>query len=213
MKLLSVNVSPPKTVEYRGRRVTTGIYKTPVGGRVALGETNLDGDAQADLEAHGGIHKAVYAYPVEHYAYWCGELNRGELRHGQFGENFTLEGLTEEDAHIGDRFQIGSAVVEVSQPRVPCYKLGMTMRVEGFEKRFLQSLRVGFYFRTVVPGEVGAGDAVELIATDPEGFSVRDITHLLYFDRDNMADAERALRLAALSPGWRASFEERLARR
>lgn len=210
MKLLSLNVAAPRDIEHDGRIVRTGIFKEPVAGRVRLGEHNLDGDGQADLEAHGGIHKAAYAYPVEHYAYWQDALGREPFPHGQFGENFTVEGMTEDRIHIGDRFRIGGALVEVTQPRVPCYKLGIRMAVKGFEKRFLQSLRTGFYLRTVEPGGVRAGDAVTLVAVDPEKMTVDEIARLLYFDRGNLEDAQRALRIDALSPGWRGSFEDRI---
>jgi MOSC domain-containing protein YiiM len=212
MKLLSVNVSPPKDVMHGDETVKTGIFKEPISGRVMLGTLNLDGDGQADLVGHGGIYKAAYAYPVENYEYWKREIGRTDLAFGQFGENFTVEGMTEDDVHVGDVFRVGGAVVEVTQPRVPCYKLGLKMGVRGFEKTFLASCRVGFYLRVLEEGEVGAGDALGRVGTDPERMTVREMCRLLYFDPENLQGARKALRVRALSPGWRQSFEERLAK-
>ena len=212
MKVLSVNVSPPTEIVHGGKTVTTGIFKEPVKGRVMLGALNLDGDGQADLVGHGGIFKAAYAYSIEHYDYWKRELGREDLTFGQFGENFTVEGMTEDEVHIGDVFRVGGALVEVTQPRVPCYKLGLKMGLRGFEKRFLASCRVGFYLRVLEEGEVGAGDGLDRVRTDPERITVREMCHLLYFDPENLEGAKKALRIRALSPGWRQSFEERLAR-
>jgi MOSC domain-containing protein YiiM len=212
MKLLSVNVSRPREVVRGGKTVTTGIFKEPVKGRVMLGALNLDGDGQADLVGHGGIFKAAYAYSIENYDYWKRELGREDLTFGQFGENFTVEVMTEDKVHIGDVFRVGGALVEVTQPRVPCYKLGLKMGLRGFEKRFLASCRVGFYLRVLEEGEVGAGDGLDRVRTDPERITVREMCHLLYFDPENLEGAKNALRIRALSPGWQQSFEERLAR-
>ena len=212
MKLLSVNVSPPTEVAHGGETVTTGIFKEPVEGRVMLGTLNLDGDGQADLVGHGGIYKAAYAYSIENYEYWKRELGRADLAFGQFGENFTVEGMTEDEVHIGDAFRVGDALVEVTQPRVPCYKLGIKMGLRGFEKMFLASYRVGFYLRVLQEGEVGAGDVLYRVRTNPERITVREMCRLLYFDPENLEGARKALRIRALSPGWRQSFEERLAR-
>jgi MOSC domain-containing protein YiiM len=212
MKLLSVNVSPPRNVVHGSETVTTGIFKEPVEGRIMLRTLNLDGDGQADLVGHGGIYKAAYAYPVENYEYWKRELGRADLAFGQFGENFTVEGMTEDEVHVGDHFRVGGALVEVTQPRVPCYKLGIKMGVRGFEKMFLASCRVGFYLRVLEEGEVGAGDVPELTRTDPERVTVRDMCRLLYFEPENLEGARKALGIRALSPGWRQSFEERLAK-
>jgi MOSC domain-containing protein YiiM len=212
MKLLSVNVSPPKEVVHGGKTVTTGIFKEPVDGRVMLRTFNLDGDGQADLIGHGGTYKAAYAYSVENYDYWKRELGRTNLASGQFGENFTVEGMPEDEIHVGDVFRVGGALVEVTQPRVPCYKLGIKMGLSGFEKRFLASCRVGFYLRVLEEGEVGAGDVLDLVRPDPERMTVRKICRLLYFDPENLEGARKALRIRALSPGWRQSFEERLAK-
>ena len=212
MKLLSVNVSLPKEVPYRGKTVTTGIFKEPVNGRVMLRTLNLDGDGQADLVGHGGIHKAAYAYSIENYDLWKRELGRTDFAFGQFGENFTVEGMPEDEIHVGDVFRVGSALVEVTQPRVLCYKLGIKMGLPRFVKMFLASCQVGFYLRVLEEGEVGAGDVFDRVGIGPERMTVREICHLLYFDPKNLDGARKALRIRALSPGWRQSFEERLAK-
>ena len=212
MKLLSLNVSRPREVARGSETVTTGIFKEPVEGRVMLRALNLDGDGQADLVGHGGIYKAVYAYSVENYEYWKRELRRADLAFGQFGENFTVEGMPEDKVHIGDVFRVGEAMVEVTQPRVPCYKLGIKMGLPGFVKMFLASCRVGFYLRVLEEGEVGSGDVLDRVRTDPKRMTVREICRLLYFDPENLGGARKALRIGALSPGWRQSFEERLAK-
>jgi len=212
MKLLSVNVSRPREVAHGSKTVTTGIFKEPVEGRVMLGTLNLDGDGQADLVGHGGIYKAAYAYSVENYEYWKRELGRTDLTLGQFGENFTVEGMLEDEVHIGDVFRVGGALVEVTQPRVPCYKLGLKMGLKGFEKMFLASCRVGFYLRVLEEGQVGVGDGLYRVRTDPGRITVREMCHLLYFDPENLEGARKALRIRALSPGWRQSFEARLAK-
>jgi MOSC domain-containing protein YiiM len=212
MKLLSVNVSPPMEVMHRGKTVTTGIFKEPVNHRVMLRTMNLDGDGQADLIAHGGIYKAAYVYSIENYDYWKQELGRTDFAFGQFGENFTVEGMPEDEIHVGDVFRVGGALVEVTQPRVPCYKLGIRMGLSQFVKMFLASCRVGFYLRVLEEGEVGAGDVFDRVRTDPERMSVREICRLLYFDPENLRGAKKALHIRALSPGWRRSFVERLAK-
>ena len=211
MKLLSVNVSLPKEVPHGREAVSTGIFKEPVEGRVVLRTTNLDGDGQADLENHGGVDRAAYAYSIENYDHWRRELGRDKFAFGQFGENFTVEGMLEDDIHIGDVLRVGDALVEVSQPRPPCFKLGIKMGMAGFPKRFLASGRVGFYLRVLEEGEVGAGDVFERVESDPERMSVREMSHLLFFEPKNLEGAKRALHVRALSPGWRDSFEERLA--
>lgn len=210
MKLLSVNVSRPREILHNGRVVRTGIFKEPVPGRVMLRTLNLDGDGQADLTNHGGLHRAVYAYPNENYGYWQRELGRDDLVFGQFGENFTVSGTTEDDARIGDVFRVGGALVQVSQPRPPCFKLGIKMGMPGFLKPFLASGRVGFYLRVLEEGEVGAGDAFELVESDQGRMTVREVSDLLFFEPDNLEGTRRALGIDALSPGWRESFEERV---
>lgn len=212
MKLLSVNVSLPEEVPHERKTVYTGISKKPVDGRVMLRTMNLDGDGQADLDNHGGIYQAAYVYSVENYDHWRHELGRDDLAFGQFGENFTVEGIAEDDVHIGDVFRVGDALFEVAQPRTPCFKLGIKMGMPRFPKTFLASGRVGFYLRVLKEGEVGAGDAFERVEECPEGISVRQMSRLLFFEPENLEGAKRALRIRALSPGWRSSFEDRLAK-
>ena len=212
MRLKSLNLSLPKEVAHEGKTVTSGIFKQPVEDRVMLLRLNLEGDGQADLWGHGGAFRAVYAYSFENYAYWARELGRDDFALGQFGENFTVEGMLDEEICVGDVFRIGGALVEVSQPRVPCYKLAIKMGIAGFQKRFLRSGRLGFYLRVLEEGEVGAGDDIELITRDPRRMSVREVNNLLYFDKDNWAAIEQALRIPALSHGWKESFLERLAK-
>ena len=209
MQLLSVNVSLPKEVPHERKTVFTSIYKEPVDGRVMLRTMNLDG---ADLENHGGVYQAAYVYSVENYDHWWRELGRYYLAFGQFGENFTVEGMAEDDIYIGDVFGVGDALVEVTQPRTPCFKLGIKMGMSKFPKMFLSSGRVGFYLRVLREGEVGAGDAFERIEECPERVSVREMSRLLFFEPENLEGAKRALRVRALSPGWRNSFENRLAK-
>lgn len=216
MKLLFVNIAQPREVSYidrRGREKTTstGIFKQAVPGRLILRTLNLDGDGQADLIGHGGIDKAVYAYTVENYRYWANELGRTDfVPAGQFGENFTVEGMPDDEIWIGDVFRVGGALVEVTQPRVPCFKLGIRMGIEGFQERFAQSCRVGFYLRVLEEGEVGAGDTFVRVGETRVGMTVHEIMHLLYFDPDNLEDAKKALDIEALSPGWRQSFVDRV---
>lgn len=210
MRLLSINVSSVKEITHKGRSVSTGIFKEPVEGRIHLGRLNLDGDRQADLEAHGGPNRAVYVYTIENYRYWQEELDRPALPHGQFGENFTVDEMLEDQIHVGDIFRVGSARVQVTQPRVPCQKLAIKMNDPTFVKAFLGSCRVGFYLRVLDEGEVGVGDQVELLEEDPAKMTVRDICHLYYFDRSNLEGCKRATRIEALSPGWREGFADRL---
>src|SRR4051794_17330546 len=171
MKVVSVNTGFPREVTWRGRSVITGIFKEPVHGRVALRKLNLDGDRQADLTVHGGEYKAVYCYPLAHYDYWRRELPGVELPAGVFGENFTTDGLLEDEVHIGDRFSAGSAEVVVTQPRLPCYKLGIRFESDDMVKRFFSSRRTGFYLAVAREGEVGSGDEMKRIARDPNAVS------------------------------------------
>ena len=212
MKLLSVNVSLPREVPHLGKTVSTGIFKEPVSGRVMLRTLNLEGDGQADRENHGGIYKAVYAYSIEHYEHWKRELGRTDFIPGQFGENFTVQGMGEDDVHIGDVFRLGGALVQVTQPRAPCYKLGLKMGMPRFPKLFLVSGRVGFYLRVLEEGEVGAGDVIERVRVDPERMTVSEMNRLLYITPNDRQALERALRIEALSPRRRRAFEELLAR-
>ena len=213
MKLVSVNVGLPRTVESNGQTVTTGIFKEPVEGRVALRALNLDGDRQADLSVHGGPDKAVYGYPAEHYPYWREELPGRSLPWGMFGENLTTEGLLEDSVHIGDRFRIGSAELMVTQPRLPCYKLGLKFGREDMVKRFLASRRTGFYFRVVQEGAVEAGDLIEPAGREPQSISVAEITRLYLRESRDSALLRRAIELEALSPGWRNHFRKQLEKR
>lgn len=210
MKLLSVNVGLPRQVISKGKVVTTGIFKYPVEGPVRIRTLNLDGDRQADLTVHGGIHKAVYAYPVEHYEYWRRELPEVEFPWGMFGENLTTEGLLESDVHIGNRFQIGSAQLIASQPRLPCYKLAVKFGRDDIIKRFLDSRRTGFYFAVVKEGEVNAGDSIELISSDANKIAVSEITRLFLDGKDDVAALKRALQLEALPDSWKKHFEHQL---
>jgi MOSC domain-containing protein YiiM len=175
MKLISVNVSLPKEIIYRGRKITTGIFKEPVQGRVILRTLNLDGNGQADLRVHGGPDQAAYVYPVEHYDYWKKLLGRDDLDYGQFGENFTTSGLLENEARIGDVFRFGKAIVQVTTPREPCGKLDMKMDDPHFKKKFRASGRSGFYLRVLQEGEVGAGDEIEVIESDARQMTVEEM--------------------------------------
>ena len=212
MTLKSVNISMPREVEHEGKSVTTGIFKTPVDGRIMLRRLNLEGDGQADLWGHGGAFRAVYAYGFENYAFWERELGRGDFTVGQFGENFTVEGMGDDEICIGDVFRIGGALVEVSQPRIPCYKLAIKIGSDGFQNRFLESGRVGFYLRVLEEGEVGTGDAIELVRRDPRRLTVTEVSNLLFFDKENLEATRQALQIPALSHGWKGSFQERLAK-
>lgn len=212
MRLVSINLSMPKTIRHEDKEVSTGIFKTPAEGRAMLRRLNIDGDGQADLWGHGGAFRTVYVYSLENYEYWRRELGRDDFGYGQFGENFTVEGMLDDGILIGDVFRIGEALVEVSQPRIPCYKLAIKMGIENFQNRFLKSGRIGFYFRVLEEGEVGAGDSFELVGRDPNAMSVRQVSDLLFFDTDDLEATRRALAMPALSHGWKGSFEERLAK-
>jgi MOSC domain-containing protein YiiM len=174
MKVLSVNVSLPKIVEYGGKSVTTGIFNEPVSRRVKVRKLNLDGDGQADLTVHGGIDKAVYVYDIASYHYWQRELGRDDLAYGHFGENLTVEGMPDDRIHIGDVFRIGGVLLEVTQPREPCFKLEMKMGLPGFSRQFFKSGRLGFYCRVLEEGEVGAGDPAVRMEVGPERITVRE---------------------------------------
>jgi MOSC domain-containing protein YiiM len=212
MKIISLNVGRPRLVVWEGRPVSTGIYKTPVEGRVMLRALNLDGDRQADLTVHGGPFKAAYVYPSEHYGYWRDELPGTELPWGMFGENFTTEGLDESNVNIGDRFRLGSAEVMVTQPRMPCYKLGIKFGRTDILKRFLASGRTGFYFSVEREGEVGAGDKLDVVGRDEHNVSVADITRLYARDKNDFETMRRAIAVEALPESWRDHFRQQLAR-
>ena len=213
MKLVSVNTGLPREVKWRGRIVTTGIFKQPIEGHVAVRNLNLDGDRQADLTVHGGEYKAVYCYPVAHYDYWTRELPGQQLPMGMFGENFTTDGLLGDSVYIGDQFSVGSAKVTVTQPRLPCYKLGVRFQSDDMVKRFLASGRTGFYLAVTHEGEVGGGDEINVIARDPNRVPVSEITRLYIAKRyndDDVRSVRRALRVAALPESWKEYFRERL---
>jgi MOSC domain-containing protein YiiM/ferredoxin-NADP reductase len=206
-RLLSVNVGLPRDIAWKGRTVRTAIWKDPVPGRCRVGRLNLDGDAQGDLAGHGGEQRAVFVYQIESYRYWQGQLERTNFVYGQFGENFTIEGLPDEAVCIGDRYRIGSALFEVTQPRVTCYRVGIRMNEPRMPALLTSSGRPGFYLRVLQPGEVGAGDDVVMEREAAERMTVAEINALLYSPDHPRDRLERALRIDALSPGWRASFE------
>jgi MOSC domain-containing protein YiiM len=213
MNLVSVNTGLPREVTWHGRNVSTAIYKQSIHGRVALRKLNLDGDRQADLRVHGGEYKAVYGYPLVHYDYWKKELPGWELPMGVFGENFTIDGLLEDSVYLGDRFSVGSAEVVVTQPRLPCYKLGIRFEADDMVKRFFVSGRMGFYFAVTREGEVGAGDEIRAISRDPSQVPVSQITRLYAEKRYGDADVawvRRALQVAALPESWKEYFRQRL---
>lgn len=207
MKLISVNCGLPREVEWHGTRVTTSIYKEPVKGRVALRKLNLDGDRQSDLTVHGGEYKAVYCYPIGHYGYWGEELPGRELPMGVFGENFTIEGGPDEDSvRIGDRFAVGTAEVVVTQPRLPCYKLGVRFGSDQMPKWFLASGRTGFYVAVAREGEVGTGDEIVTLSREPESIPVSEITRLYVakkYSSEDLRLIERARALSALPDSWK----------
>ena len=210
MKLISLNVGLPRIVESNGEPVTTGIFKEPKQGPVMLRTLNLDGDRQADLTVHGGISKAVYGYPVEHYEFWKRELPDMELPCGMFGENFTTEGLLEDSLNVGDRFRIGEAELMVTEPRLPCYKLGIKFGRTDIIRKFLQSRRTGFYFAVVKEGEVEAGDQIEPLSRDINDITIADITRLYAFEKDDIDTLRRAVKLEALSDSWREYFQKQI---
>ena len=211
MKLVSVNVGAPRIVMNNGDAVSTGIFKEPVAGRVMLRTLNVDGDRQADLSVHGGPSKAVYAYPSEHYDYWKRELPEMKLPWGMFGENFTTAGLIESEINIGDKFRVGSATVMATEPRMPCYKLGIRFCRPDIVKRFLTSVRTGFYFAVLQEGEVGAGEPIELTEKNKDSLKVSDITALYTREKHNVGLLRRVIEVEALPEIWKRYFRHRLA--
>jgi ferredoxin-NADP reductase/MOSC domain-containing protein YiiM/ferredoxin len=204
--LLSVNVGMPKDVPWQGKTVFTGVFKDPVSGPRRVGKFNVDGDGQGDLGGHGGEQRAVFVYQIDSYRYWERELGRGDLLYGQFGENFTVEGLSDQDVCIGDRFGIGTAVFEVTQPRVTCYRVGIRMNDPRIPALLVSHHRPGFYFRVLQEGDVQAGDDIVKLASGPEQMSVAEADALLYLPGHTRQQLLRALRIPALSPGWQDSF-------
>jgi MOSC domain-containing protein YiiM len=210
MKIVSINVGLPREVAWKGRRVVTGIFKEPVAGRVMMHTLNLDGDRQADLTVHGGPSKAIYVYPAEHYAYWREELPGMDFPWGMFGENLTTRGLLESEVSIGDRFRIGQAELMVTEPRMPCYKLGLKFGRDDIIKRFLASRRTGFYFAVLNEGDVGAGDPIRRMHRDAHEVTVADITHLYANKQGNIDLLDRAVQVEALPWSWRTYFQARM---
>ncbi|HZQ53267.1 MAG TPA: MOSC and FAD-binding oxidoreductase domain-containing protein [Bryobacteraceae bacterium] len=206
-RLLSVNVGLPHDLEWKGRTVHTAIWKNPVHGRCRVRRLNLDGDGQGDLAGHGGEQRAVFVYQIESYRYWQAQLKRTDFIHGQFGENFTIEGLADAAVCIGDRYQIGNAVFEITQPRVTCYRIGIRMNEPRMPALLTASGRPGFYFRVLQEGEVEAGDEIKKIGEAKERMTVADINALLYSSEHPRDRLQRALQIEALSPGWRWSFQ------
>jgi ferredoxin-NADP reductase/MOSC domain-containing protein YiiM len=206
-QLLSVNIGLPREIDWKGRTVRTAVWKDAVSGRRKVARLNIEGDGQGDLQGHGGEHRAVLVYQIESYRYWERQLGRKDFIFGQFGENFTVEGLSDEEVCIGDRYRIGSALFEVTQPRVTCYRVGIRMDEPRMAALLVEHHRPGFYFRVLESGEVAAGDEIEKVGNGPERMSVAEVDGLLYLPGHSRAQLERALRIPALSVGWRDSFE------
>ncbi|HZC97593.1 MAG TPA: MOSC domain-containing protein, partial [Bradyrhizobium sp.] len=205
--LLSLNVGLPRDVAWQGKTVHTAIWKAPVSGPRMVRRLNIDGDGQGDLAGHGGERRAVYVYQFDSYRYWQNQLARDDFAYGQFGENFTVDGLSDAEVCIGDRYRIGGALFEVTQPRVTCYRLGIRMNEPEMAALLVKHGRPGFYFRVLEEGEVEAGDEITQVASGPERMSVFEINALLYMPGHPPDQLQRALRIPALSPGWRRSFE------
>jgi MOSC domain-containing protein YiiM len=210
MKLISVNVGLPREINVGGKTVRTSIWKNPVQGRVHVSTLNVDGDQQSDLSVHGGVDKAVYLYPSEHYSYWRAQLPDAELPWGAFGENFTTEGILEDHTRIGDHIRVGSAEFVVTQPRMPCFKLGIRFSRRDMVKRFLQSKRSGFYLAVLREGDVGKNDAIEFTERQENGVTITDIVNLYSVDSENQELLRRAIEVAALPQSWKDYFRKRL---
>lgn len=210
MRLVSLNVGMPREIAWHDKTVTTAIFKQPVTGPVMVRTLNADGDRQADLSVHGGIHKAIYAYPAEHYDYWRGELPGVDLPWGTFGENFTVEGLREESVYIGDRHRIGEVEVVVTQPRLPCHKLGVRFGRADMVKKFLASRRTGFYYAVTKEGIATAGDPIEFLGREQQRISVADITRVYAFEEDDLATIHQAMSIGALPESWKGYFRHQI---
>ena len=210
MKLLSLNVGLPRQVKFQNELVTTGIFKEPVSGSVRLRKLNLDGDKQADLTVHGGADKAIYAYPEEHYDYWKKEFPGMSLPWGMFGENFTTQGMFEEMVNVGDQFQVGTAKVAATQPRMPCYKLGVKFGRMDIIKKFLASGLTGVYFKVIKEGDLEQGDEIKLIKKDENNVTIKDIVRLYTVNKDDLQTMERAIKIKDLPNGWKFHFIEQL---
>jgi MOSC domain-containing protein YiiM len=210
MKIISINVGLPREVFHQGRTIRSGIFKAPVQGPVRVNALNLEGDRQADLTVHGGPSKAIYVYPSEHYDFWRNELPEVEFPWGSFGENLSTEGLLEKDLNIGDRLCVGSVELIVTEPRLPCYKLGVKFNRDDMVKLFLKSRRTGFYCAVSREGVINAGDAIDFLRCDDSRVTVADITRLYAFDKKDFAAMRRVIEVKALPESWKGFFRERL---
>jgi MOSC domain-containing protein YiiM len=210
MKVLSVNVGLPREVVAGDEVVLTSIFKEPVSGRVPIRDHNLAGNQQADLRVHGGVSKAVYAYPSEHYPYWREQLDRPDLTWGNFGENLTIEGLLEDAVHLGDRLRIGSAELVVTQPRLPCFKLGIRLSRPDIVKSFMASRRSGFYLAVASEGDIAADDTIAIVARDPDAVSIRELLAIHQRERQDTERLRRVVAHPALSDAWRNDLGKRL---
>jgi MOSC domain-containing protein YiiM len=210
MRIVSVNAGMPRLFSWKESTFKTGIFKSPVNGRVMLRESNLDGDSQADLTVHGGVNKAVYVYPSEHYAFWRQELACEDLPWGSFGENFSTEGLIETDVRMGDEYSIGSAIVRVTTPRLPCYKLAAKFRRDDMIQRFLRSGFSGFYLSVVREGEVGAGDEIAIVRREEVSVTIAELNQLYLSATPDIELIQRALQIPSLPDGWRERFHAKL---
>lgn len=212
MRVRSVSVGQPREVVGQDRLVRTSIFKSPVAGRIPIRNNNLAGDAQSDLTVHGGTAKAVYAYPYEHYTFWHAQLPDVDLQPGHFGENLTIEGLLEDDVHIGDRLRIGSAELVITQPRLPCYKLGIRFGRADMVTRFLASRRTGFYLSVAVEGNVGAGDTIEILERHPAAVSIPELLRMYLKEGISPDRLRQVIAIPALSESWRAELQKLSAR-
>ena len=208
MKIISLNVSLPREVEFRGNKVSTGIYNEPVDGRRKVKALNIDGDQQADLTVHGGPDKAVYAYPSEHYPYWQELYSNQKLDWGMFGENLTTEGLLEDKTNIGDEYEIGTAKFAVTQPRMPCFKLAIKFQSGGVIKQMFASAKCGIYFKVLEEGEIGAGDEIKLVKKDPNNVTIQDMMKTYGKEAQHKELLERALKIDALPVGWKSHYND-----
>jgi MOSC domain-containing protein YiiM len=210
MQLLSINVGQPEKVKYKGKQVSTSIFKTPVKGPVKVNTLNLEGDRQADLTVHGGVYKAVYLYPTEHLDYWRRQYPEKQFNYGSFGENLSTSGLLETDICIGDQLRIGSAEFSVTSPRFPCFKLGIKMNDSGIIKAFMQANRSGFYLMVLKEGVISPGQGIELIGNDGYHFSIEEFSRLYALDRHNRSLLQKAINAPSLTDDWKEFFTGRL---
>lgn len=210
MNLLSINVGLPQEFSWKGKKVRTAIFKQPVFGKIWLSHENLDGDRQGDPRSHGGQYKAVYAYPGEHYTFWRRQLPGFDLAWGSFGENFTTQGLLEDEVCIGDVFQVGTAIVQVSEPRLPCYKLNLRFQREDILEKFQNSRRIGFYLSVLQEGQVTPGDEITVVDRHVGGITISEALRLRVFDTNDIESLKNAVQDTALTPHWRQRFQRQL---